>query len=160
MLNGLPVYVQNFERTLGMARGTWFAALESGSSLSDLYWRYGGSPWFARLAMIEMIRLASIPSSRPTAGERLTPFACVNRVDRVEVPTFDLNGQYLAVNVTFELEGIGRWSGELKVLISTPEQLIEARAKAQAYNAEIRRIEASNLPPPSGAPGCQSAPKR
>lgn len=143
MLTGLPVYVQNFARTLGMARGTWFATLESGSDISDLYWRYSGSPWFARLAMIEMIRLASIPSSRTIAGERLTPFACVNRVDRVDVPTFDLDGQYLVVDVTFDLEGIGQWSGDLKVFISTPEQLIEGRAKAQAHNADIRRMDLS-----------------
>ncbi len=75
---------------VGMARGTWFANLEGGSDLSDLYWRYENSPWFARLAMMEMIRLSCLPSFRKNAKETATPLACVNRVNRVEVPAFEL----------------------------------------------------------------------
>jgi hypothetical protein len=144
MISGMDVYIQNFERTLGMAHGTWFARIKDGSDLSDLYWRYKDSPWFKRLAMMEMIRLSSIPSIRNGERGPTTPFACVNRVNRVEVPTFELEGQRLNVSVEFDIEGLGLWSGELSVFVSTPEQLAEARANAQIYHERIQEIEAKN----------------
>ena len=140
-IEGLDAYVQLFEFALGMAHGTWFARLKSGSDISDLYWRYKDSSWFGRLAMTEMIRLSSIPSPHADGTGLLTPFAMVNRVDRVEVPTFDLENQHLSIIVAFDLEGIGRWEHTLSVFISTPEQLVEGRKKAQALGERIREIE-------------------
>lgn len=132
MIRGLDAYTQIFENMLGLAQGTWFADLSSGSDLSDLYWRYHGSPWFERLAMMEMIRLASIPQDEP-----LTPFQAVNRVNRVEVPTFELKDQKLEISVEFDLQGIDRWEHTLSVFVSTPEQLAEGRANARYHNARI-----------------------
>ncbi|MBB4039878.1 hypothetical protein GGR34_001525 [Microvirga flocculans] len=144
MISGMDAYIQNFERALGMARGTWFARIRDGSDLSDLYWRYKDSPWFKRLAMMEMIRLSSIPSIKKCAHGPSTPFACVNRVNRVEVPTFELEGQRLNLRVEFDIEGLGPWSGELSVFISTPEQLAKGRASARIHHENIQRIEAES----------------
>jgi len=144
MLSGFAVFIQNFEQTLGRARGTWFARIKSGSDLSDLYWRYKDSPWFERLAMMEMIRLSSIPAEGETGGKTSTPFACVSRVDRVEVPSFELAGQKLIVNVALDIEGIGLWTGALLVFISTAEQLAGDRAKARRYYEEIVDIESKH----------------
>ncbi|OQM75293.1 hypothetical protein [Manganibacter manganicus] len=141
MISGMEVLVQNFERTLGMARGTWFANLEGGSDLSDLYWRYKNSPWFARLAMKEMIRLSCLPTFRRDAKEIATPLACVNRVDRVEVPTFKLVDQHLSLTVEFDIEGLGPWVGGLSVFVSMPEQLEESRATAKLHADRIAQIE-------------------
>jgi len=140
LISGMDAFVQNFERTLGMARGTWFANLKGGSDLSDLYWRYENSPWFARLAMKEMIRLSCLPSFRRDAKENATPLACVNRVNRVEVPAFELVDQHLSIEVEFDIEGLGPWAGNLSVFISTPQQLEASRATAKLHadrNVEI-----------------------
>jgi hypothetical protein len=144
LIEGMDALVQNFERTLGMARGEWFADLELGSHLADLYWRYHGSPWFEPLAMNEIVRLASIPKRNRLTGVDTTPFLCVNRVNRVSVTSFELVEQKLKIEVDFEVEGVGDWSGALSVFISTPEQLAEGRERAAQHAENIRRIEAEN----------------
>ena len=144
MIHGMDAFIQHFEHTLGMARGTWFLEPQGGSDLSDLYWRYEGSPWFQRLAMMEMIRLASLPYFGARHRAHATPLACVNRINSVEVPSFELEGQKLRIWVEFDLEGIGPWSGELAVFISTPEQLAQARVNAKHHNNRLREIEAGN----------------
>ena len=65
----------------------------------------------------------------------------MNRVDRVEVPTFDLMGQKLAIAVRFELEGLGPWEHVLRVFVSTPEQLAQGREKARSNYQKLRSIE-------------------
>ena len=111
------------------------------SDLSDLYWRYKGSPWFERLAMIEMIRLSSIPRVQNGLDAPSTPFLAVNRIDSVKVPSFDLTGQQLGIEVRFDLEGMGLWEHVLSVFVSTPEQLARDREKARLHNDKIKRIE-------------------
>lgn len=141
LLTGLPAHIQNFECNLGMAHGTSFADLTIGSDLSDLYWRYKDSPWFARLAMMEMIRLSSIARADRGQGNSRTPFGVVNQVNRVDVRNFDLMEQKLEIEVEFDLNGIGSWRHTLMVFISTLEQLAASRANAQYYSGRIRNIE-------------------
>ncbi|QEL27253.1 hypothetical protein FQV39_32050 (plasmid) [Bosea sp. F3-2] len=141
MLHGMEAYVQVFESVLGMALGTWFTDLGLGSDLSDLYWRYKGSPWFERLVMMEMIRLSSIPRVQNGFDAPSTPFLAVNRIDSVKVPSFDLKGQKLGIEVRFDLEGMGLWEHVLSVFVSTPEQLARDREQARFHNDKIKRIE-------------------
>ncbi|MCP4181720.1 MAG: hypothetical protein GY761_00130 [Hyphomicrobiales bacterium] len=68
----------------------------------------------------------------------------VNRVDRVAVPTFALEDQRLRVEVEFDLEGAGSWTGELAIFIASPEQIIEGRERGARHAAEITRIEAES----------------
>ena len=145
-IEGLDAYIQLFEHALGMAHGTWFARIKSGSDISDLYWRYKDSSWFSRLVKTEMIRLSSIPSAHAAGAEPQTPLAVVNTVNRVDIPTFELDNQYLAINVDFDLEGIGKWSHTLSVFIYTPEQLISGRENAQKISDTIKQIERDNGP--------------
>ena len=141
MLRGLDAHIQSFEGILGLAQGTWFADLTSGSDFSDLYWRYRGSPWFEGLAKMEMIRLSSTPSARTSRDGPRTPFRIVNRVNRVEVPTFDLTDQRLEISVEFELEGMGPWRRALSIFVSTPEQLVEGRMRALSASRQISPAE-------------------
>lgn len=145
LVQGMDALVQNFERTLGMARGEWFADLELGSNLADLYWRYHGSPWFERMAMSEIIRLASIPKRNRHTGADATPFLCVKRVNRVSVPSFKLIEQKLRIDVEFAIEGLGNWCGVLSVFISTPEQLTKARERAGRQAIEIQGLSTGNF---------------
>lgn len=140
LICGLDAHIQSFEGILSSAEGSWFADLRSGSDLSDMFWRYQGSPWFERLAMMEMIRLSSIPRTSRGQDSALTPFRIVNRVNRVAVSIFDSKNQRLEVLVEFDLEGIGSWRHTLSVFISTPEQLIASRANARHHSDRIREI--------------------
>ncbi|WP_244904334.1 hypothetical protein [Pseudomonas fragi] len=145
IIEGLSASIQNFESILGMARGTWFTDLNLGSDISDLYWRYFGSPWFKDLVMMEIIRLSSVPSISRISSELTTPMACVNRVNRIEVPSFNLANHRIAINVDFELEGIGNWQGALSVFISNPEELNEGRAIATKARKQIEPTQHRNV---------------
>ncbi|MEQ9901920.1 hypothetical protein ABRP59_20130 [Pectobacterium punjabense] len=136
-ISGIDAFIQIFENVLGMAQGTCFTNLSFGSDMSDLYWRYRGSPWFKSLAMMEMIRLSSIPRLNKSQQTPSTPFLIVNRVNNVEIPSFELIDQKLEVFVDFDLEGIGQWKHTLSVFISTPEQLSESREKARETNHRL-----------------------
>ncbi|TFW40905.1 hypothetical protein [Pseudomonas fluorescens] len=137
-VTGLQAYIQGIEQTLGMALGTWFANLKSGSDLSDFYWRYKDSPWFDQLVKMEMIRLSSIPNDDIHGNEPMTPFKCVKRINTVTVPTFELENQKLPIDVSFELQDFGEWFGRLSVFVSTPEQLAEGRKTAKDMSIRIR----------------------
>jgi hypothetical protein len=132
-LEGLEASVQIVEGALSMASGTWFIDLKRGSDISDLYWRYHGPPWFSGLVTMEMIRLSSIPSKSRSESDATTPMACVNRINHVEIPSFNLLDNRLTICVDFELEGIGNWQGMLSIFISTPEILLTARANATKH---------------------------
>lgn len=131
MLGGMEAMESLFGSVLGMAHGTWFADLQSGSFISDYHERYAGSAWLSSLIMMEIIRLSFVPRNSRTANKKVIPLAWVNRVNRVSIPTFELAGQYLSIHIDAELEGVGSWSGVLPVFISTPEQLQEDRDRAQ-----------------------------
>ncbi|STQ72726.1 Uncharacterised protein [Hafnia alvei] len=136
-ISGIEAFTQIFENILGTAQGTWFTNLSLGSDMSDLYWRYRGSPWFKSLAMMEMIRMSSIPRLNKSQQTPTTPFLIVNRVNNVEIPSFELVDQKLEILVDFDLEGIGQWKHTLSVFISTPEQLTEGREKARQIHHEL-----------------------
>ena len=137
LIEGIDALIQNFEETLGTVRGEWFADLEFGSYLADFYWRYHGSPWFEALAKMEIARLCSVSIS----NNETTPLLSVNRVDRVHVPTFNLESQRLRVEVEFDIEGIGFWKGELAIFIASPEQIVEGQERGARYVSQIKRLE-------------------
>lgn len=131
MLGGMDAMESVFGNVLGMAHGTWFADLRSGSFISDYHERYVGSDWLSRLIMMDIIRLSFVPRNSKAANKKVAPLAWVNRVNSVSTPTFELTEQYLSIHVDAELEGVGNWSGVLPVFICTPEQLQEGRDQAR-----------------------------
>ncbi|WPP00566.1 hypothetical protein SFA35_04065 [Pseudomonas sp. HR96] len=131
MLGGVDAMESVFGNVLGMAHGTWFTDLQSGSFISDYHERYVGSDWLSRLIMMDIIRLSFVPRNSRAANKKVAPLAWVNRVNSVSTPTFELTEQYLSIHVDAELEGVGNWSGVLPVFICTPEQLQEGRDQAR-----------------------------
>jgi len=131
MLGGMDAMESVFGNVLGMAHGTWFADLQSGSFIPDYHERYVGSDWLSRLIMMDIIRLSFVPRNSRAANKKVAPLAWVNRVNSVSTPTFELTEQYLSIHVDAELEGVGNWTGVLPVFICTPEQLQEGRDQAR-----------------------------
>lgn len=62
MISGDEYWKQTFEMVLERPPRTWFAAMESGSNLSELYDALRGSIWFEHLVKCELVRLACIPA--------------------------------------------------------------------------------------------------
>jgi hypothetical protein len=130
-LNGLEAMASQFSSVLSLAHGTWFANLQSGSFISDYYYRYADSAWLSRLIMMEIVRLSFVPRKSRSAKKQVSPLAWVKRVNSVGTPTAELTDQYLSIHVDAELEGARNWSGRLLVFICTQEQLQEGRDQAK-----------------------------
>ncbi|WP_172982838.1 hypothetical protein [Roseovarius bejariae] len=143
LISGAEYWVQCFEMALEQPPGTWFADMDGGSHLSELYDTLRGSTWFEALVTCELIRLACIPAP-PKLGDRTEshpPIPFVRRVRGVSVPKTELNDGRLTIEVDADLEGYGRWTGPLSLFIYTPEALGIQRAKAQWMTENKRRIE-------------------
>jgi hypothetical protein len=137
MLDGFEAMESLFSIVLGLAHGTGFTDLQSGSFISDYYHRYADSAWLSRLIMMEIIRLSFVPRKSRAANKQMAPLAWVKRANSVETPYFAPSEQYLSIHVDVELEGAGNWSGRLPVFIYTREQLQEGREQAKRNALKI-----------------------
>lgn len=157
MISGEEYWKQTFEAVLERPSGTWFADMEGGSHLSELYEALRDSIWFEHLAKCELVRLACIPA--PARLGRQTseypPLICVRRVLGVRIPDATLVDEHMRLKVDLDLEGHGRWTGDLSLYIYNSEALRRERAKAVWIAENIRRIEKGermlpSLIPPEG----------
>jgi hypothetical protein len=154
MISGEEYWKQTFEAVLEQPPGTWFANMEGGSHLSELYEALRDSTWFEHLVKCELIRLACIPA--PARLGRLTsdypPFLCVRHVLGVRIPDATLVDERLRLEVDFDLEGHGRWTGDMSLYIYSQEALRRERAKAAWMAENILRIENERRMLPSTIP--------
>lgn len=143
MISGEEYWKQTFGMILEQPPGTWFANMEGGSHFSELYEALRGSTWFEHLVKCELVRLACIPA--PARLGRKTsecpPLLCVRQVLGVRIPDATLVDQRLRLEVDFDLEGYGRWTGDISLYIYSQEALRSERAKAAWMAENIRRIE-------------------
>jgi hypothetical protein len=154
MIFGEEYWQQAFTRVLEQPPGTWFANMAGGSHLSELYDTLRGSIWFEHLVKCELIRLACItaPAGLGRQASEYPPFACVKHVLGVRIPDATLVDEHLRLEVDFDLEGHGRWNGEINLFIYSKEALRRDRAKAAWMTENIRRIEKGQRMLPSPLP--------
>lgn len=154
MISGEDYWKQTFEAVLEQPPGTWFANMEGGSHLSELYEALRGSIWFEHLVKCELIRLACIPA--PAGLRKQTseypPLVCVKQVLALRIPDATLVDQRLRLEVNFDLEGHGSWTGDLNLYIFSRETLRRERAKAAWMAENIRRVEKEHRMLPSPIP--------
>ena len=154
LISGPEYWVQCFEMALALPPGTWFANMEGGSHISELYDTLHGSTWFGALVTCEIIRLACIPMPARLGGHSETypqiPF--VRRIYEVRVPDAELHDGRLTVEIEADLEGHGHWTGALSLFIYDPETLRAERAKGQWMSENMRRIENGEYALPSLGP--------
>lgn len=131
--------------------GTWFADMDGGSHVSELYETLRGSTWFEELVKCELVRLACIPapSRLGTEASGYPPFHCVRQVLAVRMPNPSLKDGRLQLDVDFDLEGHGRWTGELSLFIYSQEALSTERAKGHWVAENMRRIKEGEYVLPS-----------
>jgi len=153
MISGEEYWKQTFEAVLERPSATWFADMKGGSYLSELFETLRGSIWIEHLVKCELVRLACIPAS-PGLGRQTSeypPLVCVRQVLGVRMPDATLVDQRLRLEVDLDLEGHGRWSGELNLYIHSQEAIRKERAKAAWMAENIRRMEKEGrmLPTPT-----------
>lgn len=154
LISGEDYWTQCFSRALSQPPGTWYADMDGGSFISELYQNLRDSTWFEHLVTCEFVRLACVPAP-PRFGEQRSefpPFQCVRRVHSVRVPDPTLVDERLNVVAELELEGHGRWTGELGLFVYDREGLRAERAKGRWMTENVRRIEAGERALPSPLP--------
>lgn len=154
MISGERYWKQAFEAVLEQPPGTWFADMESGSHLSELYETLSGSTWFEHLVKCELVRLACIPAPARLGRQtsEYSPLVCVKRILGVRIMDTTLVNERLRLEVDFDLEGYGRWTGDMSLYIYSQEVLRKERAKAAWMAENIRRIEKEGRMLPNSTP--------
>nr|WMC98892.1 hypothetical protein RAR13_09420 [Aminobacter aminovorans] len=154
MISGEEYWKQTFEAVLEQPPGTWFANMEGGSHISELYEALRGSIWFEHLVKCELVRLACIPA--PARLGRQTseypPLVCVRQVLGVRIPDATLVNERLRIEVDLDLEGQSRWAGDISLYIYSQEALRRDHSKAAWIAENIRRIEKQEQVLPSPIP--------
>ena len=154
IISGEKYWRQTFEAILEQPLGTWFADMEGGSNVSELYEALRGSTWFEHLVKCEVIRLSCVPRPEKLGGQirDYPPLICVRRVVSVRIPDATLVDERLRVGIDLDLEGHGRWSGDVSLYIYSQRALQKERAKAAWMAENIRRIEKDERMLPSPIP--------
>lgn len=117
LISGLRRFPQHLVLVLADQKGAGFVE-DAGSRISEFYALYGSTPWFQRLAKLELIRLAAIPYADSLLKKKYTPFQCVEKVVSVEVlASAPLETGRLPVRLALELAGHGRWQEDLNLYI-------------------------------------------
>ncbi|MFS4581097.1 hypothetical protein [Phaeobacter sp. C3_T13_0] len=156
LISGEAYWIQYFETALALPPRTWFANMDGGSHITALYETLKDSVWFEHLVACELIRMASV-SGPPSMGatSKYPPLVCVRQVRHVGISDTTLYEQRLRIEVEFDLEGHGRWVGELKLYVYDQETLRIELAKAAWMSEAMRRAKAGegmlpSLLPPEG----------
>ncbi|WP_284537232.1 hypothetical protein [Pleomorphomonas sp. T1.2MG-36] len=154
VVSGEEYWKQTFEAVLEQPPATWFANMEGGSHLSELYDALRGSTWFEHLVKCELVRLACVPAPARLGRQasEYPPLVCVRHVLGVRIPDATPVDDRLRLEVDFDLEGHGRWTGNLSLHIYSQEALRRERAKAAWMAENIRRIEKGGRMLPSPVP--------
>lgn len=126
--SGLEYFPQRLRETLSMQRGENVYAPYFGMRFFEYFDAYKGSPLIDRLFQLDVIRQASIPHNDVILGEQYTPLRCVTRVNSVELLADEPSNHRLPIRVDLQVQGLGRWQGELLIYMPTAEQVAE-RAK-------------------------------
>lgn len=113
-VQGIEADIQELEIRLGTVLGSWALGPLLGS-LVALYYRdhRHDRQLLASLVQLELARLSTIP----LGTLELSPTTQVWRVDRVVIPTVDLEDGYLPIVVDLTWSDQTRWTGTLRVAV-------------------------------------------
>ena len=119
LVSGKDAAKQEIGQILGLKKGEWFLAPESGTLISDYYARYYNRlNLLERLIRLELIRLALIPTP-PGIGDSKPKraLAFIKRIVDVSISTAKLTGGCLQPLVTLEWGNDEKWIGYIPIFI-------------------------------------------
>jgi hypothetical protein len=120
-VSGVAALPQRIKTCLSHQRGESPFHLTYGARLSEFTGLLDAS-WLDQLMKLELVRHAAIPYPDTLSGKAYTPLQCIERVWKAEVVS-DAKivtkpaGRWVPIRVDLEVNGVGRWTRELSVLI-------------------------------------------
>jgi hypothetical protein len=122
-VSGVDYLPQKIQTLLSMQRGESPFHPSFGVRFFEYLEGYKDSPWLVRLLKLDVIRQAAIPH-RDAINDRLdTPLLCVTRVRSLELNAEAPVNQRLSMRVDLDVQGLGQWQRDIKVFITTREQM-------------------------------------
>lgn len=131
-ISGLASLPQMLRSTMSLVRGEAVFDLDEGAIFSDYYVAFRDSRWLRRLFMLEVIRLSSIARQPYSSKSDTTPLLCVDRVRELEVLDRSPQNRRMRIGLELDVSGVGRWSGEVSVLVLEEGALRDCRARVAA----------------------------
>lgn len=116
-VSGLDALPQQIKTCLSHQRGESPFHRDFGTRFADYYRLLSDSPWLCRYLKLEVIRLASIPYSKPGFDGEYTPLQCIERVYGVEILADVPTSNWLPIRVDLDVKGLGRWRHELSICV-------------------------------------------
>lgn len=119
LVSGKEAAKQEISPILGLKKGEWFVAPESGTFISDYYGKYYNRlDMLERLIRLEFIRLAFIPIPAGVGDSTSRrPLAFVKRIVDVSISSAQLTNERLPVLVTLEWGNGENWVGYIPIFI-------------------------------------------
>ncbi|MEN8504965.1 hypothetical protein ACOCG7_08900 [Paraburkholderia sp. DD10] len=124
-VSGVDYLPQRVREVLSMQQGESPLHPSFGVRFFEYFQTYRGSPWLDVLLKLEVVRQAAVPYRDPLGKQETTPLRCVTRVRHLELLAGAPTNQRLPVRLELEIQGLGRWTGEIAVYLPTAEQMAE-----------------------------------
>ena len=114
-VEGVDAAAQLIAVALGTRSGEWAHEPGCGARVQEWHGRREDGRFVERLWKLDIIRMATVPIA---SGEFQLDF--IRRVDDVRVVGYELSTTQALVEVSLDLEGVGRWSRRLRVFMPEP----------------------------------------
>jgi hypothetical protein len=137
IVSGRAALLQKIKCCLSSQRGESPFHPTFGAQLTEYYWLYRGTPWFAHLLKLEIVRQAAIPYPDQMMKTQYTPLQCVERVHGAEILADEPANRWLPIRVDLDVNGLGRWQADLSICIPTLAELEEARTRWRQHAAVL-----------------------
>jgi hypothetical protein len=137
-VSGLAYLPQKVQTLLSLQQGESPFHPTFGVRFFEYLQTYKQSAWLDRLLMLEVVRQASIPFEDALNKRLDTPLRCVTHVRGLEVLSDIPVKQRIPMRIELDVQGLGRWQGDVRVFIPTQEQMERQAATRKQWDAMLR----------------------
>ena len=137
-VSGLDYLPQKVQTLLSLQQGESPFHPTFGVRFFEYLETFKQSPWLERLLMLDVVRQAAIPFEDMLNKRLDTPLRCVTHVRRLEVLSDTAVNHRIPMRVEFDVQGLGRWQGDVRVYIPTKEQMDKQAVIRAQWNSLLR----------------------
>lgn len=141
MISGVAVLPQKLSLCLSARKGNWFLDTEFGTRIAEYVELFDDSPFLDRLAMLEVVRIASIPVLDSLAKRRHTPLECIERITNFRFLARPQLDATVEIELDCVVKGLGAWKRTLKIHLYRERGVepIDIQALVQSAAAPSKR---------------------